>query len=183
MVTGYGKTRAHLHRFKLLESASRPCDRGDQTTDDHLLYHCTLLQNQRKILKKDTLKNGNWPVSKHDLITKHLKSFLTFTNSTDFDNCKSKLRNHKEPGCLIALYLCTISYCKGNAATESQSGGRPLHLPLTTTKYQLVKKHVVLLQSDGACLINKFKIYIYNTYIRKYTHTRWAKSRYTVYGI
>jgi hypothetical protein len=51
---------------------------------DHLLYHCTLLQNQREILK-DILKTGNWPVSKHDLITKHLKSFLTFTNSIDFD--------------------------------------------------------------------------------------------------
>jgi len=50
-----------------------------------LLYHCTLLQNQREILKKDILKTGNWPVSKHDLITEHLKSFLTFTNSIDFD--------------------------------------------------------------------------------------------------
>jgi hypothetical protein len=84
MVTGHGKTRAYLHRFKLLESASCPCDKGDQTTD-HLLYHCTLLQNQREILKKDILKTGNWPVSKHDLTTKHLKSFLTFTNSIEFD--------------------------------------------------------------------------------------------------
>jgi len=83
MVTGHGKTRAYLHRFKLLESATCPCDKGDQMTD--LLYHCTLLQNQREILKKDILKTGNWPVSKHDLITEHLKSFLTFTNSIDFD--------------------------------------------------------------------------------------------------
>jgi hypothetical protein len=50
-VTRHRKTRAYLHRFKLLESASCPSDRGDQTTD-HLLYHCTLLQNQREILKK-----------------------------------------------------------------------------------------------------------------------------------
>ena len=83
MVTGHGKTRAYLHRFKLLESATCPCDKGDQMTD--LLYHCTLLQNQREILKKDILKTGSWPVSKHDLITEHLKSFLTFTNSIDFD--------------------------------------------------------------------------------------------------
>jgi len=48
-VTGHGKTRAYLHRFKLLESATCPCYKGDQTTD-HLLYHCTLLQNQREIL-------------------------------------------------------------------------------------------------------------------------------------
>ena len=26
-----------------------------------------------------------WPISKHELITKHLKAFLKFTNSIDFD--------------------------------------------------------------------------------------------------
>jgi len=40
MVSGQGKTRAYLHRFKLLESAT-PCNKRDQTTD-HLLYHCNL---------------------------------------------------------------------------------------------------------------------------------------------
>ena len=84
MVSGHGKTRAYLHRFKLLESATFPCNKGDQTTD-HLLYHCTLLQEQREILEKDTLKHGIWPISKHDLITKHLNSFMKFTNSIDFD--------------------------------------------------------------------------------------------------
>ena len=58
IVTGHGKTRAYLHRFKLLESAKCPCNKGDQTTD-HLLYHCTLLQYPREILKKETLKCGN----------------------------------------------------------------------------------------------------------------------------
>jgi hypothetical protein len=71
MVTGHGKTRASLHRFKLLESETCLCNKGDQTTD-HLLYHCTLLQQQREILERDTLKHGIWPISKHDLITKHL---------------------------------------------------------------------------------------------------------------
>jgi len=83
MVSGHGKTRAYLHRFKLLESATCPSNKGDQTTD-HLLYHCTLLQQQREILE-DTLKHGIWPISKHDLITKHLNSFIKFTNSIDFD--------------------------------------------------------------------------------------------------
>jgi len=84
MVSENGKTRAYLHQFKLLESATCPCNKGDQTTD-HLLYHCTLLHQQREKLKKDTLKYGIWPIRKHDLITKHLKSFMKFTNSIDFD--------------------------------------------------------------------------------------------------
>jgi len=61
MVSGHGKTRAYIHRFKLLESATCPCNKGDQTTD-HLLYHCTLLQQQSEILEKDTLKFGIWPI-------------------------------------------------------------------------------------------------------------------------
>jgi hypothetical protein len=44
MVTGHGKTRAYLHRFKIMESAICSCSKGDQTTD-HLLYRCTLLQH------------------------------------------------------------------------------------------------------------------------------------------
>ena len=85
MVSGHGKTRAYLHRFKLLESATCPCNKGDQTTD-YLIYHCTLLQQQRGGLEKDTLQHGIWPISKHDLINKHLKSFMKFTNSIDYDN-------------------------------------------------------------------------------------------------
>ena len=36
MMTGHGKTRAYLHRFKLLENAKCACIQGDQTID-HLL--------------------------------------------------------------------------------------------------------------------------------------------------
>ena len=84
IVSGHVKTRAYLHRFKLLESATCPCNKGDQTTD-HLLYHCALFQQQREILEKDTLKHGIWPIIKHNLITNHLKYFMKFANSIDFD--------------------------------------------------------------------------------------------------
>jgi len=84
MVTGHGKTRAYHHRFKTMEHATCPCNKGDQTLD-HLLNQCTLLQTQRDLLRKNFLKSGNWPLSKHELITKYLKSFLTFTKSIDFD--------------------------------------------------------------------------------------------------
>jgi hypothetical protein len=84
MVTGHGKTRAYLHRFKITENATRPCNKGDQTID-HLLNQCPLLQQQRAILRHNVLKSGNWPASKQDLITKHFKAFLMFTKSVDFD--------------------------------------------------------------------------------------------------
>jgi hypothetical protein len=46
MITGHGKTRAYLHRFKLRDNELCACQQGDQTTD-HLLYDCKLLKNQR----------------------------------------------------------------------------------------------------------------------------------------
>jgi len=84
MVTGHGKNRAYLHRFKIIENATCPCNKGDQTID-HLPNQCTLLQTQRELPKNNVLKSGKWPVSKEELIKKHLNSFLIFTKSIDFD--------------------------------------------------------------------------------------------------
>jgi len=84
LVTGHGKKRAYLHRFKILEQAKCICKKGDQTTD-HLINQCTLLQHQRELLRSNVLKSGNWLASKYELITKHLKPFLTFTKSIYFD--------------------------------------------------------------------------------------------------
>jgi len=84
MVTGHGKTRAYFYRFKIMEQATCPCNSGDQTID-HLLYQCTLLYSPRELLRNKVLKIGNWPTSKRELTTKHLKAFLTYTNSIDFE--------------------------------------------------------------------------------------------------
>jgi hypothetical protein len=84
MITGHGKTRAYLHRFKILGNATCACEQGDQMID-HLLYHCTLLETQRQTMKKNAINAGYWPASKQDLITKHWDSFLTFLESIDSD--------------------------------------------------------------------------------------------------
>jgi ribonuclease HI len=84
MVTGHGKTGANFYRFKIMEQATCPYDSGDQTVD-HLLYQCTLLHTSRKLLRNSALKTGNWPANEQELTTKHLKAFLTYTNSIDFE--------------------------------------------------------------------------------------------------
>jgi hypothetical protein len=73
-----------MHRFKLIESSTCPCGKEEQTTD-HLIYRCTLLQQSRETLKKETSKKGPWPIKKQDLIDKHLTQFVKFANSIDFD--------------------------------------------------------------------------------------------------
>jgi len=57
IVTGHGKTRAYLHRFKIRENATSPCNKGDQTIDQ-LLNRCTLLKTQRELLRRNVLKSG-----------------------------------------------------------------------------------------------------------------------------
>jgi hypothetical protein len=68
----------------LLESPTCPCGKEEQTTD-HLIYRCILLQQPRETLETETSKKGIWPINKQELIAKHLKPFLKFTNSIDFD--------------------------------------------------------------------------------------------------
>ena len=84
IVTGHGKTRAYLHRFKILEHANCPCANGDQTIN-HLIYQCSILHTQIEIFKSNVLKSGNWPVKKQELISNYLKLFLLFIKSINFD--------------------------------------------------------------------------------------------------
>jgi hypothetical protein len=83
-VTGHGRTGAYRHQFKLIDNATCPCNKEDQTVDHHI-YRCTLLHANRELLRVNVQQSGNWPASKQALITKHLKTFPTFTNSTNFE--------------------------------------------------------------------------------------------------
>jgi ribonuclease HI len=84
MVTGHGKTKAYLHRFKIIDTPTCPCGTGDQTID-HLLFECKLLNEERNCLKQLILKTNDWPISKRDLIRKYFKEFTKFTNKIPFD--------------------------------------------------------------------------------------------------
>jgi len=85
LVTGHGKTRLYLHRFKKTESAVCLCNKEDQILD-HILNKCTRHKTQRDLFKEKVLKAWSWPVSKKELITKQLKSFLTFTEIINLEH-------------------------------------------------------------------------------------------------
>jgi hypothetical protein len=84
IITAHGKTKAYLHRFKIIESPECPCEGGEQTVD-HLLYDCIKLQTERENLIRSASHQDQWPVNKRDLVKKHLKSFIQFVNSIDFE--------------------------------------------------------------------------------------------------
>ena len=46
MMTAHGKTKASLHRFKIIQSPECICTEGDQTVD-HLIYDCGKLEKER----------------------------------------------------------------------------------------------------------------------------------------
>jgi hypothetical protein len=85
IVRAHGKTKAYLHRFKIIESPECPCDGGNQTVD-HLIYDCTKLHRKREKLISNVLKQDNWPVDKCELVQKYIKHFIQFVNSIDFEN-------------------------------------------------------------------------------------------------
>jgi hypothetical protein len=86
MVTGHGKTKAYLHRFKLIDDPMCPCNEGTQSTE-HLVYNCRILERQRKNLKQRIKASGGiWPTANCDLVTKYSYAFSRFIKSIDFSD-------------------------------------------------------------------------------------------------
>jgi len=83
MVTGHDNINSYLHRFRIKETPKCTCGNQDQTID-HLLFECELLRKERKVLTTNVLKTNVWPISKSELIRKHFKAFLKFTNEISF---------------------------------------------------------------------------------------------------
>ena len=83
MMTAHGKTKAYLHRFKIIQSPECICTE-DQTVD-RLIYDCGKLEKERGKLIAHISREDNWPVQKSVLVNKYLKQFSQFTNSIDFE--------------------------------------------------------------------------------------------------
>ena len=84
MVTAHGKTKAYLHRFKIIQSPECVCANGDQTAE-HLIFDCEKLDKEREKLIASTSREEDWPVQKCVLVNKYLTQFKQFINSIDFE--------------------------------------------------------------------------------------------------
>jgi len=85
IVTGHGKTKAYLHRFKIIEDPTCTCGKAVQTTD-HIIFECETLTKGREKLKKTALQKDKWPINKKELIRKCCIEFVKFINDIPFDN-------------------------------------------------------------------------------------------------
>jgi len=84
MLSGHGRNRAYLHRFKLREEATYICGKEDHTMD-HILFNCIKTREQRDRLKRRINKPIKLQDNKQELITKHRKVYGEFIESIDFD--------------------------------------------------------------------------------------------------
>jgi len=85
MVTGHGKTKSYLHRFKLTESPTCPCNERAQTPE-HLIYACKILEIQRSSLKQNIKAGGgSWLPTNSELAAQHLNAFSRYIKSIDFN--------------------------------------------------------------------------------------------------
>ena len=67
VVSGHGKTRDYVHRFKVIEGPTCSCGEGVQTTD-HIIYESKRLKKARDTLKRTVTRTNSWPITKRDLI-------------------------------------------------------------------------------------------------------------------
>jgi hypothetical protein len=97
IVSGHGITKSYLHRFKLADNPTCPCNEGAQTSE-HLIYICKIIETQRKTLKhKIKTSRGTWPTTNIDLAEKYSHAFSSFIKSVDFQkNCNS-IYNGSQP--------------------------------------------------------------------------------------
>jgi hypothetical protein len=84
IVSGHGKAKSYLHRFKLIDNPMCPSNGGDQTSEN-LIYDCKILEIQRKTMKHQIkTSGGTWPTKNRDLVEKCSHAFTRFIKSVDF---------------------------------------------------------------------------------------------------
>jgi hypothetical protein len=62
-MTAHGKTKAYLHRLKIIQSPECICTEGDQRVG-HLIYGCRKLEKERGKLIAHIYREDDWPVQK-----------------------------------------------------------------------------------------------------------------------
>jgi hypothetical protein len=84
IITGHGKTKSYLHRFKLADNPTCPCNEGVQTPE-HIIYDCKILESQRSsFIRHIADRAGNWPPANDELVATYLNAFSRFIKSIDF---------------------------------------------------------------------------------------------------
>jgi len=94
IVTGHGNIRSYLHRFTIMDTPTCACGSSDQTID-HMLYECSLINQERDSLISTVVKTDVWPIDKKHLIRKRYQPFVKFINKISFDKLTNDINIFK----------------------------------------------------------------------------------------
>jgi ribonuclease HI len=84
IVTGHGKTKYYLHRFKIADNLMCPCNEAVHTSE-RIIYVCKILESQRSsLIQHITARGGDWPPTNGKLVSNYLNAFSRFIRSIDF---------------------------------------------------------------------------------------------------
>jgi hypothetical protein len=89
---------------------------------DHLLYDCSKLRREREKLISNISKQDKWPVNKSDLVKKHIKYFIQFAESIDFEKNIKKTNLFKtEKNIQILLQVLIFLHIKTECKSHTNS--------------------------------------------------------------
>jgi hypothetical protein len=84
IITGRGKTKFYLHRFKIADNPTCSCNEGTQT-HEYIIYVCKILESQiSSLIRHITATGGGWPPTNDELVANYLNAFSRFIKSIDF---------------------------------------------------------------------------------------------------
>ena len=80
IVSGHGKTKAYLNRFKIIDEPMCPCNEEEQTVV-HLIYLCSILEPSRSnMIKHITTRGEIWTPTNNELIDKYITDLQKLLN-------------------------------------------------------------------------------------------------------
>jgi len=84
LITRNGKTKFYLHRFKVTDDPTFPCNKVLETPE-HIIYDCKIVEPQRfPLIRHITTIGGKWPLANNELLDNYLNEFLTFIKIINF---------------------------------------------------------------------------------------------------
>ena len=84
-VTDTGNIKSYLYKCKIIDNPQCQCKNGDQTVQ-HIIFECTIFDQERDKLKAVVMRTENWPVSFNKLSTIYYKNFKEYIDSIIWDN-------------------------------------------------------------------------------------------------
>jgi len=85
ITTGHCNIKSYLYKCKIIDKLQCQCKNGEQTVQ-HIIFECTIFDQESDKLKAVVMRTENWPVSCNKLSTIYYKNFKEYIDSIIWDD-------------------------------------------------------------------------------------------------